>query len=65
MKKTSLIALPFAIGLIIALPGAAQADPKPGNFGQHVSACAQTMEFGADMNPGIHHGASDWLEMPC
>lgn len=43
MTKTTLVALPFAIGLLIALPSAAQADPGSGNFGQHVSTCAQTM----------------------
>ena len=65
MKKTSLLALPFAIGLLIALPGAAQADPGPGNFGQHVSSCLQTMQFGADMNPGMHQGNSDGHQMSC
>ena len=43
MTKTTLLALSFAIGLLIALPNAAQADPGPGNFGYHVSTCAQTM----------------------
>lgn len=66
MNKTSLLALPFAISLLIALPSAAQADPGPSNFGQHVSTCAQTMGFGADMNPGLmHHGASGWDGMTC
>ena len=65
MTKTTLVALPFAIGLLIALPSAAQADPGSGNFGQHVSTCAQKMGLSGDHNPGMHHGASGWDGMPC
>ena len=64
MTKSNLVALPFAIGLLIALPSAAQADPGPGNFGQHVSTCAQAMGLNGDHNPGIHQGASGWDSMP-
>ncbi|MBC7762307.1 MAG: hypothetical protein H7201_11040 [Candidatus Saccharibacteria bacterium] len=65
MTKTTLLALSFAIGLLIALPSAAQADPRPGNFGHHVSTCAQTMGLNGDHNPGMHQGASGWNGMPC
>ena len=65
MKKTTLFALPFALGLLIAIPNPSMADPGPDNFGQHVSTCAQTMGFDADHNPGMHHGASGWDGLPC
>jgi hypothetical protein len=65
MRHTTLLALPFAIGLFIGIPSASLADPGPDNFGQHVSTCAQTMEFGADHNPGMHQGASGWDGTPC
>ena len=64
MKTTTLLALPLALGLLLAAPGAAQADPQP-NFGQHVSSCAQTMGFSGHHNPGRHQGASNWDGMPC
>lgn len=31
-----------------------------GDFGDHVSTCAQTMGFGADHNPGMHQGFHGW-----
>ncbi|WP_309646795.1 hypothetical protein [Nocardioides sp.] len=65
MNTTTLVALPFALGLLIALPGAAQAESVPGGFGQHVSACAQTMGLSGDHNPGSHQGAHGWDGMPC
>ena len=65
MTKTTLVALPIAIALFAALPSAAQAAPSEGNFGQHVSNCAQTMGLNADHNPGMHHGASGWDGTPC
>jgi hypothetical protein len=65
MSRTSLVALPFAIGLLVALPSPAQADPAPGDFGQHVSTCAQTMGLTGEHNPGMHDGASGWDGMPC
>lgn len=65
MTKTSLVALLFAIGLLVALPSAAQADPGSGNFGHHVSNCAQSMGLSGDHNPGMHQGASDWDGTPC
>jgi hypothetical protein len=65
MTKTKLVALPFAVGLLIALPSGAHADPGSGNFGQHVSQCAHTMGLSGVHNPGMHHGASGWDGMPC
>lgn len=65
MIKTTLMALPFAIGLLVALPSAAQANQGSGNFGQHVSSCAHSMGLSGDHNPGMHRGASGWDGMPC
>ena len=65
MKKTALLALPLAIGLLVAVPNSSVAAAGPDNFGKHVSQCAQTMGFNADHNPGMHRGASGWDGMPC
>jgi hypothetical protein len=32
----------------------------PGEFGHHVSTCAQTMGFDGTHNPGMHRGAAGW-----
>ena len=53
---TTLLALPFAIGLVIGMPTASLAEPRADNFGQHVSTCAQDMGFTAEHNPGMHQG---------
>lgn len=60
MTKIKFVALPFAFVLLIALPTTAEADPGSGNFGQHVSTCAQSTGFDADHRPGMHRGASGW-----
>jgi hypothetical protein len=66
MTKIAHVVLPLLLGsLLIALPVTAHADPATPNFGQHVSACAQTMGFSADHNPGMHQGVSGWDGMPC
>ena len=51
--------------LFIALASPAQADPPPVNFGEHAFSCAHTMGLGADMSPGMHHGANGWSGMSC
>jgi len=66
-QTTALLALLFAVGLLMATPVAAQAQPTqagPG-FGQHVSHCAQTMGLNAHHNPGMHHGTQGWDGEPC
>ncbi|MEO5851963.1 MAG: hypothetical protein ABIQ15_05570 [Nocardioides sp.] len=60
----TLVTLPVAAGLLFLSAGAAQADPPP-NFGQHVSVCAQTVGFSAQMNPSMHRGPSGWNGMTC
>lgn len=65
MKKLTLLAMPFAIGLLVAVANPSAAAAAPDNFGQHVSTCAQTMGFGADHNPGKHYGASGWDGTHC
>ena len=30
------------------------------DFGQHVAACARTMGFDGDHNPGMHQGRRGW-----
>lgn len=65
MTKTRFVALPVAIVLLVALPSAAQAEPRSGSFGQHVSTCAQTMGLNGDHHPGMHRGASGWDGMAC
>lgn len=63
----SLLALPVTVGLLLATPAVASAQPGPARpgFGQHVSQCAQTMGFSADHNPGLHRGVSAWDGIPC
>jgi hypothetical protein len=39
--------------------------PGAGDFGQHVSQCAQQMGFSGDHNPGMHDGAAGWDGMSC
>lgn len=31
-----------------------------GDFGEHVSTCAQTTGFSGDHNPGMHQGFHEW-----
>lgn len=40
-------------------------EPAPGDFGQHVSQCAQQLGFSGDHNPGMHQGAAGWNGMGC
>jgi hypothetical protein len=56
------VALAVGAGLLTASVAApAMADEELGDaFGQHVPACAQTMGFDADHNPGMHQGYAGW-----
>lgn len=49
-----------ALGAGIALAATPAAPATAGDFGQHVSTCAQTHGFGADDNPGMHLGITGW-----
>jgi len=40
--------------------GAGAPATAAGDFGEHVSTCAQTMGFSADHNPGMHQGFHGW-----
>jgi len=53
-----------AAAVVVATPVAASAEPGTGReFGQHVSACAQTMGFDGTHNPGVHEGFAGWEAM--
>ena len=54
--KTTIVVLGAGIAFA-ALPAA---PATAGEFGQHVSNCAQTHGFGADDNPGMHKGITGW-----
>ncbi len=63
-----LLALPATLGLVLATPAAASAQPTPQvpGFGQHVAMCAQQMGFDGHMNPGVmHRGAAGWDGTSC
>ena len=55
----------FAAGVVpgavltVALGSAAPAIAA-GDFGEHVSSCAQTTGLNADHNPGMHDGFHGW-----
>lgn len=48
-----------AVAAIIAV-GAGAPATAAGDFGDHVSTCAQTIGFSADHNPGMHQGFHGW-----
>ncbi|MDN5796790.1 MAG: hypothetical protein L0H79_13685 [Intrasporangium sp.] len=60
-RATAVLALAGA-GVLAA--GPAQAANANAEFGQHVSACAQTMGFDGTHNPGMHQGKSGWEPGP-
>ena len=53
---------PIATVLAIAMltVGAWTPATAAGDFGDHVSTCAQTIGFSADHNPGMHQGRHGW-----
>jgi hypothetical protein len=59
-----LVVIGAAAAAVVATPVAAAAVPGTGQeFGQHVSTCAQTMEFDGTHNPGMHEGFTGWEAM--
>jgi hypothetical protein len=70
MRTTRRLIIVAATVTVLSIPAAAAlADPPAGaggTFGQHVAACAHTMNgFTGDHNPGMHHGASGWDGQQC
>jgi hypothetical protein len=63
-RLLALLSLPAAV-LLMAGPAAAATPADAGNFGTHVSTCAQTMGFSGAHNPGMHRGVAGWDGMPC
>lgn len=59
------VAVLSATAALALLPTAPAAAATPSNFGSHVSACARTMGFSANCNPGMHRGASGWDGATC
>ena len=51
-----------AIGTVLAAAVLTVGTPATaaGDFGDHVSTCAQTIGFSADHNPGMHQGRHGW-----
>ena len=49
---------------VAATPVTASAEPETGQeFGEHVSACVQTVGFEGTHNPGMHEGFAGWTAM--
>lgn len=62
-RHTSLRAVCGAVAtaaLLTVAASAATPATAAGDFGEHVSTCAQTMGFSADHNPGMHRGFHGW-----
>ena len=59
---THLAAIGTALAAAVLTVGAGTGTPATaaGDFGDHVSTCAQTIGFNADHNPGMHQGRSGW-----
>ena len=64
MKKL-LIAVIISSGVL--LPGVAGAarPAEPGEFGRHISHCAQEHGFSGAHNPGMHQGRAGWHGGSC
>jgi len=60
-RRSKLFAAGVVAGAALTLaPGAAASAAAAGEFGEHVSSCAQSIGFNADHNPGMHQGFSGW-----
>lgn len=59
LKKRVATAI-VALGAGVALAALPAAPAAAGDFGHHVRTCAQSHGFGADRNPGMHHGITGW-----
>jgi hypothetical protein len=60
MSSTKRRAAAAGVGAILALAATPAGPATAGDFGQHVSTCAQTHGLGADDNPGMHRGITGW-----
>ena len=49
-----------AAAVLTIVVGAGTPATAAGDFGGHVSTCAQTIGFTADHNPGMHQGLHGW-----
>jgi hypothetical protein len=66
ITRRIVLTIAVATAMLLAIPvAAAAATPTGADYGQHVRACAQTMGFSGDHNPGMHHGYADWDGMTC
>ena len=60
-KPSRLFAASVVAGAALTLAaGAAAPATAAGDFGEHVSSCAQIVGFNADHNPGMHLGFHGW-----
>jgi len=50
----------LAVALVAALGVGVSPAAAAGQFGEHVSTCAQTTGFDAEHNPGMHEGYAGW-----
>lgn len=66
MRRTFQIAIAVTVLAVPMIGTPAWADqPGAGDFGSHVSTCAQQLGFNGDHNPGMHQGAAGWNGMGC
>lgn len=59
-QMTRLAAIGTGLAAAALTVGAATPATAAGDFGDHVSTCAQTMGFNAEHNPGMHQGRHGW-----
>lgn len=63
-RLLSTLVVAGALATTLSVPVTASAEPDMGReFGQHVSECAQAMEFDGTHNPGTHRGFTGWTPM--
>ena len=59
-QMTRLGAFGTVLAAAVLTVGAGIPAAAAGDFGDHVSTCAQTMGFSGDLNPGMHQGRHGW-----
>lgn len=59
-QMTPLAAIGAGLAAAVLTVGAATPATAAGDFGDHVSQCAQTIGFSAYHNPGMHQGRHGW-----
>ena len=64
-RLVSSLVVAGALATTLSVPAvSASAESDMGlDFGQHVSDCAQAMEFDGTHNPGMHQGFTGWAPM--